>query len=215
MVVVGVDEAGKGPVLGSMFAAAVRVLSPDQLPSGVADSKALSPTRREALASDLRADDRIEVGIAEITAAKIDHQGTDMNTLTVDAHATAIQKVDLAEAAAIVDAADVSASRFADRIVSRLPTEIPVVAEHGADASYPVVSAASVVAKVERDAHVSRLAERYGEIGSGYPGDPTTLDFLREYVSEHGTLPDCARRSWQTSADVLAEAKQMDFQQFS
>ena len=59
-----------------------------------------------------------------------------------------------------------------------------------------------------RDDHVASLAETYGAVGSGYPSDSATREFLREYVSEHGELPDCARASWKTSEDVLAAAEQ-------
>ncbi|ELY77406.1 ribonuclease HII, partial [Natrinema gari JCM 14663] len=86
----GVDEAGKGPALGSMFAAAVHLEDPVALPDGIRDSKRLTPDRREELAATLRADDRIAIGVAEITPVRIDDPGTDMNSLTVEAHATAI-----------------------------------------------------------------------------------------------------------------------------
>ena len=67
-----------------------------------------------------------------------------------------------------------------------------------------MVAAASVIAKVERDAHVADLAAEYGAVGSGYPGDPVTRSFLASYVEEHGRLPGCARTSWKTSGDALA-----------
>jgi ribonuclease HII len=94
---------------------------------------------------------------------------------------------------------------------------VDVHAEHRADESYPLVAAASVVAKVERDARIDALADdyaEYGPIGSGYPSDPTTRDFLRTYVEETGTLPDCARASWSTSSDVLAAAEQSGLSEF-
>jgi len=89
-----------------------------------------------------------------------------------------------------------------------------VTAEHGADDEYDLVAAASVVAKVARDAHVETLAEEYGDVGSGYPSDPTTREFLEGYVGEHGELPDCARASWQTSRDALAAAEQSALGEF-
>jgi ribonuclease HII len=70
------------------------------------------------------------------------------------------------------------------------------------------VGAASIIAKVARDAHVAELADEYGDVGSGYPSDPTTRTFLADYVDSHGELPPCARRSWSTCDDVLAAAEQ-------
>lgn len=209
----GVDEAGKGPVLGSMFAAAVRApLS--ALPDGIDDSKRLSSARREALAASLRADDRIGIGIAEITAGRIDADDTNMNDLTVDAHAEALSAVVRAGDSGVCDAGDVDADRFARRVEERLDPPVTVVAEHGADGTDDLVGAASILAKSARERHVSRLATEFGDVGSGYPGDSTTRAFLREYVEEHGELPVCARKSWSTCDAVLAAAEQSALEDF-
>ena len=203
----GADEAGKGPVLGSMFAAAV-ACDPAALPDGIDDSKRLPPARREELAANLAGDDRISVGVAEIPVRRIDAPETDMNTLTVLAQAEAISAVAEAGMAGIVDAGDTDEARFGRRVADAVDAEVEVTPEHGADEVHGIVGAASIVAKVARDAHVAALAEAYGEVGSGYPSDPTTRAFLADYVDEHGELPACARASWSTCADVLAAAEQ-------
>lgn len=226
---VGADEAGKGPVLGPMVAAAVRA-DPAVLPENLADSKTLAPARRDELDAALRARDGIRVGVAVVPVDRIDDPATDMNRLGVAAQAEAVCRVAAAGDRVIADAADTSEERFASRLREAVAggvreinggiredegVEVAVTAEHGADETYPLVSAASVVAKVERDRRVGALAESYGrDVGSGYPGDETTRAFLREYVAEHGCLPDCARASWQTSADVLAAAEQAALDQF-
>jgi ribonuclease HII len=209
---IGVDEAGKGPVLGSMFAAAVRI-DPDDLPADVADSKTVDPEDRERLAAEIRsmAD---SVSVAEITVAQIDDPDTDMNALTVEAHARALSGLTAEDVACRVDAGDTNAVRFERRVADRLDVVPDLYAEHGADETYPVVSAASILAKVERDAHVTDIAGEYGAVGSGYPSDQTTRDFLKRYVREHGRLPDCARESWQTSQDVLAALEQATLGEF-
>ena len=214
----GVDEAGKGPVLGSMFAACV-VADPRDLPDGLRDSKKLSPDRREELDAALRARDGVRIGVAEIPVDRIDDPATDMNTLTVNAHAAAIDAANAADAASadgrgIVDAGDTSEERFAARVRKTADDEVSVDAEHGADDAYALVAAASVVAKVARDAHVAGLADKYGDVGSGYPSDPRTREFLAEYVREHGALPACARSSWSTCEDVLAAAEQSALAEF-
>ncbi|SIR30866.1 RNase HII [Haladaptatus litoreus] len=210
----GVDEAGRGPVLGSMFAAAVVIEDVDDLPSGIGDSKTLSPERREAFAEQFREDDTIEIGLAEIPTNRIDDPETDMNTLTVEAHAEAILQVAEDDAQGIVDACDTSESRFARRVTEEIAYPVEITAEHGADETHAIVGAASIVAKVERDAHVAELAEKHGEVGSGYPSDPKTRAFLRDYVESHGELPDCARASWQTSKDALSAREQSALDQF-
>jgi ribonuclease HII len=213
---VGVDEAGKGPVLGPMVAAAVRA-DADALPDGVDDSKRLSPARREALAATLRSEPTVTVGVAVVPVARIDDAETDMNSLTVAAHGEAVAAAASAGDAVVADAGDVDAARFARRVredAAGRGTAVDVTAEHRADATHAHVAAASVVAKVDRDARIEALREEYGEVGSGYPGDQTTRAFLREWVREHGDLPACARASWSTSEDVLAAAEQSSLSEF-
>ncbi|MFC7019276.1 MULTISPECIES: ribonuclease HII [Haloarcula] len=208
----GVDEAGKGPVLGSMFAAAVRA-DPAVLPDGVGDSKAIAPARREELDRTIRgvAD---AVAVAEVPVARIDDPETDMNTLTVDAHAEALGGVATEHLSGTVDAGDTDAERFGRRVADRVDPVVDLRAEHGADEIDPLVGAASIVAKVARDAHVDRLTEEYGPVGSGYPSDPATREFLAEYVEREGELPACARTSWSTCTDVLAAAQQASLGEF-
>ncbi|WP_290817894.1 ribonuclease HII [Halovivax sp.] len=212
----GVDEAGKGPAIGAMVAAAVWVDDRSHLPGGIADSKDLSPTRREELAARLRGDDRIAVGVRSTPPARIDAPETDMNGLAVEAHAGAIEAALEAVPTdgrpvvpgGLCDACDTDADRFARRVADACALEVRVDARHGADGDDPLVGAASVIAKVARDAHVDELAAEYGDVGSGYPSDPTTRAFLESYVAEEGELPRCARRSWATCRDVLAAAAQ-------
>ncbi|MFY4813890.1 ribonuclease HII [Haloarcula sp. AONF1] len=202
----GVDEAGKGPVLGSMFAAAVRA-DPVTLPDGVGDSKDIKPERRERLAEEIR-ESADAVGVAEVPVERIDADETDMNTLTVDAQATALSAVARDNLSGTVDAGDTDATRFGRRVADAVDADVTVTAEHGADETDTVVGAASIIAKVARDTHVTELAAEYGDVGSGYPSDQTTRAFLADYVDRHGELPACARRSWSTCDDVLAAASQ-------
>jgi len=218
MAVIGVDEAGKGPVLGSMFAAAVRWSAGQETPPELADSKQLTAEQHRTIASRLRSADGITVGIAEVAVSRIDAAGTDMNTLTLEAQAEALATVGRFGDMARCDAADVDADRFGGRLADALEPigrdGIDIRAEHRADERYAIVSAASVLAKVARDAHVDELAAEYGEIGSGYPGDPATQAFLEDHISDHGDLPDCARASWATSQDALAAADQVALNEF-
>jgi len=207
----GVDEAGKGPVLGSMFAAAVRC-DPADLPDGVGDSKGIPDERRERLADQIWS--VATVGVAEIPPVRIDDPETDMNTLTVAAHAEALAQVATDGLSGLADAGDTNAVRFEQRVGDRVDADLDLTARHRADEDDPVVGAASIVAKSAREAHVDALAAKYGPIGSGYPSDPTTREFLEEYVADHDDLPDCARRSWSTCEDVLAAAEQSSLDAF-
>jgi len=215
----GADEAGKGPVLGSMFAGAVAVDGDpgEVLPDDVADSKTLEPGHRRELDGRLRDDDRVRVAVAEISPARIDDPATDMNTLTVAAQAEAVSAVAADGDRGVVDAGDTSEARFARRLREHATVDVDVTAEHGADSTHALVSAASVVAKVARDAHVDALPAAHDldvDVGSGYPSDPTTRAFLAEYVAERGELPSFARASWSTCEDVLAAHEQSGLDEF-
>ena len=207
----GCDEAGKGPVLGSMFAAAVVTPDPKVLPDAVADSRQLTPTKRSDLAATLRSDPAVTLGVAEVPVARIDASDTDMNTLTVQAHARALVDAlpaDVEEVPVVVDAGDPDADRFARRVETVCDRSVTVTGRHSAEASHQTVAAASIVAKVRRDAHIEALADEYGPIGSGYPSDPQTRSFLASYYAKHGTCPPIARESWSTCADLRAAAEQ-------
>ena len=215
--VVGADEAGKGPALGPLVAGAVRA-APADLPAGLDDSKQLPAARRAELAAELREHPGISVATAVVAPARIDAPETDMNSLGVAAQAEAVAAVATDGDDVVADAADTDESRFGRRLADTVAgsgVEISVTAEHGADEAYPVVSAASVVAKVERDRRMDAIGEQHDrDVGSGYPSDPTTRAFLESYVGEHGSLPDCARATWATCEDVLAAAEQSGLSEF-
>jgi len=220
---IGVDEAGKGPVLGPMVAAAVRAAEAD-LPDGIDDSKRLTAATRESIATQLRGSAAVAVGLGVITTDEIDDPETDMNSLTVAAQVRALGDVVVDGDHALVDAGDVSESRFARRVqegVADAGTDteggvaIDVTAEHGADEASRLVGAASIIAKVERDSRIDAIGENYDrDVGSGYPSDPTTREFLAKYVDRHGELPACARASWATCEDVVTAAEQSNLAEF-
>ena len=218
---VGVDEAGKGPVIGPMVVAAVRT-DPARLPADVDDSKRLTPERRTEIAAALRDDAAVAIAVITVDPPAIDAPASDMNTLTVQGHARAVGGVVCSGDRVVADAGDTSESRFATRLASNMDDSgiadsITVDAAHGADETDPVVGAASIVAKVARDARITaidRTYPAYERIGSGYPSDPTTRAFLRAYVGDHGDVPPHARRSWATCADVLAAAEQSALDEF-
>ena len=89
-----------------------------------------------------------------------------------------------------------------------------IVSEHHADITYPVVSAASIVAKVTRDREITKLAKKFGEIGSGYPSDPITIAYLSSYIDEHRLPPPIARKSWKTVTMMLTEKSQSSLSAF-
>lgn len=207
MKVIGIDEAGKGPVIGSMFVAGV--LNFEGLKEmGVKDSKRLSPSRREYLAKLI--EEATEVHVVEMSASEID-EGRKRNTLNeimVELFSAVIMhfQPDMA----FVDAADVNPERFAANLRLNYEKEgkgvIEIISDWKADERYPVVSAASIVAKVHRDRSIRELEAEIGaEIGSGYPADPKTIQFLKGLLKEKELedIPSYVRRSWKTVETFL------------
>ena len=97
--------------------------------------------------------------------------------------------------------------RFKNHILESLTFKVQIVSEHKADRTYPIVSAASIIAKVERDKAISELTEKYGDIGCGYVTDPKTLQFLEEWIKKFGSYPDFVRESWKPAKRVKEEAE--------
>ena len=209
----GVDEAGKGSVLGPMVVAAVGAQSADIFSDlGVKDSKKLTQKERERLFS-LRKK-RCRIATIVIPAEEIDaiRREMTMNACVARAHAQLIEK--LAPATAYIDACDVNPLRYAQTVRSHLTLPYEIVSEHHADSTYPVVSAASIVAKVTRDREISKISKKFGEIGSGYPSDPITIAYLSTYIDEHRVPPLIARKSWKTVIAMLAKKSQSSLSAF-
>ncbi|HVL86916.1 MAG TPA: ribonuclease HII [Candidatus Thermoplasmatota archaeon] len=197
----GADEAGRGPVLGPLVVAAVAARSPAHLARlGACDSKLLSPDKREQVATRIRAYARCEVRVVSAAELNAGMRTRTLNQIEVDAFAEVLAR--LAPSRAVVDACDPVADRFADHIMRRLPPPpCEVRARHGADRSHAIVGAASIVAKVTRDAIVRDIEREIGEpIGSGYPHDPRTRAFLQRWRQEHDDLPPHTRLYWATVA---------------
>lgn len=199
MDILGVDEAGRGSVLGPLVIAGVIV--PEKMNKvlermGVKDSKRLAPHRRTILSRKLKK--MFEYDIIVISALEIDQMRADgINLNDIEKNAMRDLIIKLNPEKAIVDAVDVKAERFQNNLCEL--TGVNVVAEHKADDKYIQVSAASIIAKAERDAQIEEINKEYikmGGIGSGYPSDPTTKEFLTNYTYDE--MPDFVRRSWAT-----------------
>jgi ribonuclease HII len=206
-VICGVDEAGKGSVLGPLVVAAVGIPSEDVFSDiEVQDSKRLSPKMREHLYRIIRK--RFRVATVRIDAHEIDEirTGITLNVCVARAHAQVIDR--LSPSVAYVDACDVNAFRYAEMVKGFLDQSCEIVSEHHADQNFRVVSAASIVAKVTRDRAIRTLSKKYGNIGSGYPSDPVTIAFLSEYIDEHKYPPPIARKSWKTVTTMIAQKQQ-------
>lgn len=207
MLLLGADEAGKGPVLGSMFVAGLVIDEEtlfDLASFGVRDSKQLPPARREVLARKISGIAKDQY-VLEVPAQVIDELRSvmTMNDIMVRCFAQVLQRLQADKA--FLDAADVNEERFAKRVRMASNTSMIVIAEHKADQRHKIVSAASILAKVRRDESIRELEKSHNcKIGSGYPSDPDTIRFLETWVKEKKELPPFARHSWATAKRIKA-----------
>ncbi|MCU0850097.1 MAG: ribonuclease HII [Candidatus Thermoplasmatota archaeon] len=206
----GADEAGRGPCFGPLVVAGILVDNDSELVRiGVADSKQLTPRRREQLAPMIqKLASKYEVII--MPADDIDdlRKTMTLNELEVFVYSKIIEK--LHPDVCYVDAVDVKEERFGRDILSHLSYKPRIISEHKADAKYPIVGAASILAKVTRDQQVEQIAKELEPklnlpLGSGYPSDPMTKKFLKAWVTQFGELPPYVRRSWETCQQLIKE----------
>jgi len=199
----GIDEAGRGPVLGPLVVCGVMIESDEPLRAiGVRDSKKLTAKKREELAAKIRQVCRVE--IVEISAEEIDamREEITLNELEARVFATIIER--LSPKMAYMDAADASEEQFDRMVRSELKCGAETCSKHKADEQFPVVSAASIIAKVTRDARMAEIEKEIGEpVGSGYTSDPHTVSFLKSWVARKGSLPPHTRRSWDTAKNIM------------
>lgn len=196
MLVCGVDDAGRGSAIGPLVIAGMRIERKNiRLLSeiGVRDSKQLTPRGRESLYSKILeiADDYY---VAKISPLTIDRsvQKNQLNQLEGRYMAKVIAK--LRPDLAYVDSCDVNPARFG-RLVSGLAGVKRVHSSHHADRRFPVVSAASIIAKVTRDREIAKIRRNH-DVGSGYPSDSRTMNFIRESITSCGMPPKFVRKSW-------------------
>jgi len=207
LMICGIDEAGRGPVLGPLVVAAVMVEDDAALREiGVRDSKKLSPAKRERLAVKILEMSAVQFEIAE--AEKIDSMRSEMslNVLEAEMFASLIER--MRPETAYVDSCESDEIGFSRQVSSRLSYRPNIICENKADVKYPVVSAASIVAKTHRDALMRRLEEQLCQsIGSGYCSDPATCAFINDWIERTGNLPPQTRRSWITARRALSVSK--------
>lgn len=219
-IIVGVDEAGRGPVLGPLVMVALAMKEEDLKKlewMGVKDSKLLSSSVREELFDRIHEvvhDFRIEVIEPDAIDLSLTEEETNLNWLEADTSARLVSELDPDKA--IIDCPSVNLAAYKDYFKSRLSggvaKKVELVVEHKADVNYIVVGAASIIAKVIRDRYIDHLKSEIGiDFGSGYMSDPKTQEFLEKY---HDKYPHLFRRQWQSFKNVEDTKKQKKLGEF-
>ena len=205
--VIGIDEAGKGPVIGSMFIgfAVINLEKKEDLESyqkhlkelGVRDSKLIAPKKRNEIFETIK--NEMDIKYAQLTPSLIDNNffgGGKLNELEIRSiiHVLEQEKPQLF----IIDALTADPKKFGNSIKKRLSFECDFVSENKADSKYEIVGAASIIAKELREKEIKEIKEKIGiDCGSGYPADPKTKKFLQENFQSK-EFDFIFRKSWKT-----------------
>lgn len=195
----GVDEAGRGSVIGPLVVAGISIgrYGISRLHKlGIRDSKKLTPKARANFFGNI-----VQIAnslyVSKFHCHEVDSYVffNGLNELEAIGMAEVINNIDAARV--YVDACDINLERYKNSIKKYLWTPKPrIYCLHHADCSNVVVSAASIVAKIIRDNEVQSIRKIYDDIGSGYPSDKKTMYFIKKWVTRYKAAPHFARKSW-------------------
>ncbi|HLF55199.1 MAG TPA: ribonuclease HII [Candidatus Nanoarchaeia archaeon] len=217
MKVLGVDEAGRGAVLGPLVICGALIDEKDEAQLkelGVKDSKLLTPKQRERIAKELPK--LVKYQLIIISPPEIDsnvggENGSNLNWLE------AVKTVELINMLqpekALIDCPSPNTKAYHEYIAERLlHKKVKIITEHKADYKYLIVGAASILAKVTRDAEIEKIKKHVGEdCGPGYPANSITQAFLKKNWNKH---PELFRHSWSTYKEVAGLKKQKKIGEF-
>lgn len=210
--VLGIDESGRGPVIGPMVICGYLVEEEkvgELKKLGVRDSKLLSDSRRREIECKLKclANDFV---LVVIDAKELDKMMEEKNLNKIEiAKMQEIINI-LNPDKVIIDSPEINTKKFCEKVrvgVKNKKTEI--VCENYADRKYPVVSAASILAKVARDNAINKIKKEVNfDFGTGYSHDENTVKFLNEWYAVHRSFPDWVRKKWMTTKTIIKNHRQ-------
>lgn len=213
----GIDEAGRGPVIGPLVISGVMMDEKDldKLKKlGVKDSKLLAHKKRMELSKEIKKIAKgchaIIIHPKEIDDAVEGNNNLNLNWLEALKSAEIINNLNPDKV--ILDCPSPNLEKYRNFVrshVSNKKTE--VIAEHKADFKYLIVGAASIISKVIREEEVEKLRKKYGDIGPGYPSNETTKKFIRE---NYGKYPEIFRKSWSTFKNARTKDEQKKLENF-
>lgn len=195
MLTLGIDDAGRGPVLGPMILAGCLLDKKAEIELqklGVKDSKQLTPRRREFLANAIK--EKAETFELTLTSPKeIDDknaEGIKLNELEAEKCAKIINKINKSgrKLKIVIDCPSTSIVKWKDYLKTKIDnlSNLEISCEHKADKNHVAVAAASILAKSKREKEIAKLKLKYGDqIGSGYTSDPLTIKFVEKYANKY------------------------------
>jgi len=223
MLVLGIDDAGRGPLIGPMILSGVLIdnkLDKEFKRLGVKDSKQLTEKRREFLAEIIK--EKAETfEIVIVTPDEIERmnkKGINLNEVEALATAKIINRINKGykKIKVFVDCPSTSIVKWQHSLKMKVknPENMDISCEHKADKNHVSVSAASILAKSIREKEMSKLKKKYGdEIGSGYTSDPKTKTFLKNKGKKYSNK-GIFRKTWQTWKVAMGKHEQKKLSEF-
>ncbi|MBT96872.1 MAG: ribonuclease HII [Candidatus Pacearchaeota archaeon] len=223
MLTLGIDDAGRGPVIGPMVLAGCLIdkkAETELNKLGVKDSKQLTQKRREFLEKIIKEkSEKFEIILATpLEIEEKNKKGINLNELEAIKAAEIINKInkDNVKMKIIIDCPSVSIIKWKDTLKTKIKNlnNLDISCEHKADRNHVIVSAASILAKSKREKEMDKLREEYGkEIGSGYTSDSTTRKFLEKKAKKYENK-GIFRRTWSTWKKAVKIGKQKKLSDF-
>jgi ribonuclease HII len=206
MLITGIDEAGRGAVIGPLIISSVTLPSnkiKDLAKFGVKDSKLLAHKDRIAIAKKIRQIAKVETCHIPATQVDILMQSISLNQIEIEHIASLIKKSNAQSV--YVDAIGKNLHKFKKDLRQLSLFKGKITSEYAADKKYLVVGAASIIAKVERERQIQQLHAKHGFFGSGYPSDEKTIQYLKKSLKN---LPSIVRKGWWTIKRLKIDSTQ-------
>lgn len=213
--VLGIDEAGRGPVIGPMIMSGV-MIDEDKVESlgNARDSKLVSHKERVELDRDIRENKEVEYEVIVIDPEVIDGAllSEELNLNWLEAHKQAEIINKLKPDKAIIDCPSINVESFEKYLRVLLDnSKMELVVEHKADANYKVCAAASILAKVEREKQMDQIRSEVGDCGPGYPSNRITQEFVKNNWNKY---PKIFRKTWSTYKRVVEAQGQKEINDY-
>ncbi len=223
MLILGIDDSGRGPVIGPMILAGVLTdseLEKELKELGIRDSKKLTPRRREILAEIIRKK-ALSYNVKIISPREIDSRtkaGINLNKIEAIKSAEIINQMNkgLDKIKVIVDCPSPNTRKWKAYLLTKIQniSNLNVSCEHKADVNYIAVSSASILAKSAREKEVRKIKKKLGiEFGSGYSSDPITRKFLSDHGGKH-KKEGIFRQTWSTWKNNQKKKEQKKLKDF-
>jgi ribonuclease HII len=216
MIIAGIDEAGRGCVLGPMVLAICLVDEKKEAffkEIGVKDSKLLSRSKREELFTVIKENSAYyKIVVVPAQELNVLMNAYSLNEIEAQKVVELLKDLKVIPQRLILDSPDTVAERYTLRIRNILKKtavanieDLEIVSEHKADYKYISVACASILAKVTRDKLMDQLV---GFSLSGYSSDPKTIEYLKKYFLENKSFPEFTRMKWKTVDNIVRDLYQ-------